>query len=74
MDNLGTRLDDFDGSPKNFKAETYPSAQTGEVFNACSRSRRSSTQTTRLCKPSVQLHLLPTPALRRWMSDRCEQP
>lgn len=34
MENLGTRLDDFDGSLKNFKAETYPSAQTGEIFNA----------------------------------------
>jgi hypothetical protein len=34
MDNLGDRLRGFDGSLKDFKAETYPSWQTAEIFNA----------------------------------------
>lgn len=31
---LANRLRSFDGSLKNFKAETYPSWQTAEIFNA----------------------------------------
>jgi hypothetical protein len=34
MNNLGDRLRGFDGSLKDFKAETYPSWQTAEIFNA----------------------------------------
>lgn len=34
MDNLGDRLRDFDASLKNFKPETSPSWQTGEIFNS----------------------------------------
>ena len=33
MNNLGDRLRGFDGSLKDFKAETYPSWQTAEIFN-----------------------------------------
>jgi hypothetical protein len=34
MSNLADRLRGFDGSLKDFKAETYPSWQTAEIFNA----------------------------------------
>lgn len=34
MDNLGDRLRGFDASLKDFKAETCPSWQTAEIFNA----------------------------------------
>jgi hypothetical protein len=34
MNNLANRLRGFDGSLKDFKAETYPSWQTAEIFNA----------------------------------------
>ncbi|HEY4916777.1 MAG TPA: hypothetical protein VIH92_07690 [Solirubrobacteraceae bacterium] len=33
MDNLYKRLKDFDESLKEFKAETYPSWQTAQIFN-----------------------------------------
>jgi hypothetical protein len=34
MNNLGDRLRGFDGGLKDFKAETCPSWQTAEIFNA----------------------------------------
>jgi hypothetical protein len=34
VDDLRDRLRGFDGSLKDFKAESYPSWQTGEIFNA----------------------------------------
>jgi hypothetical protein len=34
MDDLAKRLRDFEESLSNFKAETCPSWQTGEIFNA----------------------------------------
>ncbi len=34
MDDLAKRLRGFDGSLKDFKAETYPSWQTAQIFNA----------------------------------------
>jgi hypothetical protein len=34
MENLGDRVRQFDAGLKDFKAETSPSWQTGEMFNA----------------------------------------
>ena len=34
MEDLELRLSQFEGSLKNFKAETNPSWQTGEIFNS----------------------------------------